>query len=230
VIWGFEGGAMERFSDEAWSATQGLRAAIDALPFIAELSDGTLSRPRFQTYITQDALYLGQFGRALAIAGAKAPDTAGLEAFLKWALGAVVVETELHRTYLGAFGVDPAAAQRAEPSPDCLAYTSWLLATAYHEPWEVTVAALLPCFWIYWDVGGTISRRNVAGNPYQAWIDTYAGDEFGEAVQAMIATTDAAAAGVTDAARGRMRGAFTRACQYEYLFWDGAYQQRGWPG
>lgn len=220
---------MERFSDEAWGATRGLRAAIDALPFIAELSDGSLSRPRFQTYITQDALYLGQFGRTLAIAGAKAADTAGLEAFLKWALGAVVVETELHRTYLGQFGVDPAAAQSAEPTPDCLAYTSWLLATAYHEPWEVTVAALLPCFWIYWDVGGTISRRNVPGNPYQAWIDTYAGDEFGEAVQAMIATTDRAASSTTEAVRGRMRGGFTRACQYEYLFWDGAYRQRGWP-
>jgi len=220
---------MERFSDEAWEATKGLRAQIDALPFIAELCAGTLSRPRFQTYITQDALYLGQFGRALAIAGAKAPDTAGLEAFLKWALGAVVVETELHRSYLGAFGVAPEAAAKAEPTPDCLAYTSFLLATAYHEPWEVTVAALLPCFWIYWDVGGTISRQAAPDNPYQAWIDTYSGDEFGDAVKAMIATTDTAAGAATSAQRQRMQAAFIRACQYEYLFWDGAYQQRGWP-
>jgi thiaminase/transcriptional activator TenA len=26
-----------------------------------------------------------------------------------------------------------------------------------------------------------------------------------------------------------MLAAFTRACQYEWLFWDGAYQCRGWP-
>jgi hypothetical protein len=28
-----------------------------------------------------------------------------------------------------------------------------------------------------------------------------------------------------------MLGAFVRACQYQYewLFWDGAYQRRGWP-
>jgi thiaminase/transcriptional activator TenA len=220
---------MERFSDEAWAATSGLRAAIDNLPFIAELCAGTLSRPRFQTYITQDALYLGRFGRALAIAGAKAPDTAGLEAFIKWALGAVVVETELHRTYLGQFGIGPEAAAKAEPAPDCLAYTSFLLATAYHDPWEVTVAALLPCFWIYWDVGKTISRQAATANPYEAWIDTYSGDEFGDAVKAMIAATDTAAAAVTPAQRVRMQTAFTRACQYEYLFWDGAYQQRGWP-
>ena len=220
---------MERFSDEAWRATHGLRAAIHALPFIVELTDGSLSRPRFQTYITQDALYLGQFARALAIAAAKSPDTASLEAFGGWALGAVAVEQELHRTYLAAFGVDPAASAAAEPAPDCLSYTSFLLATAYHEPWEVTVAALLPCFWIYWDVGSAIARRSASDNPYRAWIDTYAGEAFGQAVQAMIATADRAAASVTPARHISMRAAFTRACQYEYLFWDGAYRQRVWP-
>ncbi len=220
---------MARFSDEAWAATGALRAAIHALPFIAELTGGSLSRARFQTYITQDALYLGQFARALAMAAAKAPDTAGLEAFGKWALGAVAVERELHRHFLAAFGVDPAAAERAEPAPDCLAYTSYLLATAYHEPWAVTVAALLPCFWIYWDIGSAIAGKAAPDNPYRAWIDTYAGDAFGEAVKAMIATADRAADAMTGTARTRMHSAFTRACQYEYLFWDGAYQQRGWP-
>ncbi len=169
-------------------------------------------------------------GRSLQSPAPRRSTPPGRRSLLKWALGAVVVETELHRTYLGAFGIDATAAANAEPTPDCLAYTSYLLATAYHEPWEVTVAALLPCFWIYWDVGKMISRRNVPGNAYQAWIDTYSGDEFGEAVQSMIATTDAAAKATTPALRARMHSAFTRACQYEYLFWDGAYQQRGWPG
>ena len=70
---------MARFSDEAWARIAGLRAAIDRLPFITELTAGTLRRDRFQTYILQDALYLGQFSRALAIAAAKAPDAATLQ-------------------------------------------------------------------------------------------------------------------------------------------------------
>ena len=45
----------------------------------------------------------------------------------------------------------------------------------------------------------------------------------------MIATADRAAAAATPAVRARMHGAFTPLGQYEYLFWDGAYQQRGWP-
>ena len=220
---------MTRFSDDARQHTALLRGAIHALPFNAELAAGTLGRERFQHYITQDALYLGQFSRALAIAAAKAPDTGTLQAFAQSALGAVAVERALHEHYLRVFGVDPAALATAEPAPDCLAYTSFLLATAYHDPWEVLIAALLPCFWIYWDVGCDIAGRAAPDNPYRAWIDTYADPRFGEAVQRVVATADRAADATTAAERTRMLAAFTRASQYEWLFWDGAYQRRSWP-
>jgi thiaminase/transcriptional activator TenA len=218
-----------RFSDEAWQATAALRQAIHALPFNAELADGTLARERFQHYITQDALYLGQFSRALAIAAAKAPDTGALQAFAQSALGAVAVERALHEHYLRLFGVDPATLAAAEPMPDCLAYTSFLLATAYHQPWPVLIAALLPCFWIYWDVGCAIAGRAAPDNPYRAWIDTYADPDYGAAVEKVVTTADRAAEAAGAAVRADMLAAFARACQYEWLFWDGAYQRRSWP-
>ena len=220
---------MTRFSEEARQHTQGLRAAIEALPFNTDLAAGTLARSRFQHYVTQDALYLSQFSRALALAAAKAPDTATLQAFAQSALGTVAVEHALHEHYLRNFGVDPASLATAEPAPDCLAYTSFLLATAHHEPWEVLVAALLPCFCIYWDVGCAIAARAAPDSPYRAWINTYADPRFGEAVAAVVAIADRAAGAASAAVRGNMLGAFTRATQYEYLFWDGAYHLRQWP-
>jgi thiaminase/transcriptional activator TenA len=223
------GHGMTGFSDEAWDRTASLRVAIDRLPFITELTAGTLRRDRFRTYITQDALYLGQFSRALAIAAAKAPDAGLVQSFCQSAVGAVVVERALHEKYLREFGVDPAAIDAAEPTPDCLAYTSFLLATAYQEPWEVLVAALLPCFRIYWEVGCAIAAKAGPQNPYRAWIDTYADPGFGEAVQRMVGIVDAAAAATNSANRRQMLGAVIRSSQYEFLFWDGAYQQRGWP-
>jgi thiaminase (transcriptional activator TenA) len=220
---------MARFTEEAWQATAALRAAIHALPFNTELAVGGLAQDRFRHYITQDALYLGQFSRCLAIAAAKAPDAMALQSFAQSALGAVAVERALHEQYLRQFGVDPAALAEAELAPDCLAYTSYLIATAYHEPWEVLIAALLPCFWLYWDVGCAIAAKAAVDNPYRAWIDTYADPRFGDAVQAVIATADRAAGVATPSGRTRMRAAFIRACQYEWLFWDGAYQRRAWP-
>jgi thiaminase (transcriptional activator TenA) len=220
---------MTRFSDLAWQRTAPLRAAIDHLPFNRELAAGTLSRERFRGYIIQDALYLEQYARTLAIAGARGPDAATLRVFAASAVEAVAVEQALHGEYLSQFGIDPGQLAGTEPSPDCLGYTSFLLAAAYHEPWEVLVAALLPCFWIYWDVGNTIARRTVAGNPYQAWIDTYSDAGFGAAVQAVIAAADRAAETTTQPNRERMLLAFDRSTRFEWLFWDGAYQQRGWP-
>jgi thiaminase/transcriptional activator TenA len=219
---------MTGFSEEAAQRTAPLRAAIHRLPFNTELAAGVLARERFQGYIVQDAIYLGQFSRALALAAARSPDAATLQAFARSAAGAVAVEQALHERYLKEFGVDPSHLATAEPSPDCLAYTSFLLATAYHEPWEVLVAALLPCFWIYWDVGRAIAAEAAPDNPYRAWIDTYADEGFGEAVRNVVAIADRAER-AAPAIRACMLAAFARSCQYEWLFWDGAYQRRSWP-
>jgi thiaminase/transcriptional activator TenA len=220
---------MSRFSDEAWARTARLREAIHALPFNMELAAGSLSRDRFQHYITQDALYLAEYSRALAVAAAKAPNIDTLQTFGQSALGAVAVERALHERYLRDFGIDPAVLAKAGPAPDCLAYTSFLFAAAYHRPWEVLVGALLPCFWLYWDVGCAIAGKAAPDNPYRAWIDTYADEHFGEVVQQVIATADRAAEATTAATRDEMLAAFIRTSQYEWLFWDGAYQLRGWP-
>jgi thiaminase (transcriptional activator TenA) len=217
------------FSDETWQRTARPRDAIRRLPFNTELAAGSLARDRFQGYIIQDSLYLGRFSRALAIAAAKAPDADAMQSFAQSALSAVAVEQALHGRYLQEFGIDPSRIGEAEASPDCVAYTSYLLAAAYHEPWEVLVAALLPCFRIYWDVGCAIAQKARSDNPYRAWIDTYADERFGKAVETVVAIGDRAAAAVTTATRAAMLAAFIRACQYEWLFWDGAYQRRGWP-
>jgi len=220
---------MMSFADTAWQRTANLRQAIFDLPFNAELTAGTLSIARFRGYIVQDALFLGQYSRALMLAATKAPDASAMHAFAQSALEAVAGEQALHAQYLQEFGVPPAQFAAAEPSPDCLSYTSFLLATAYHDPWEILVAALLPCFWIYWDVGTHIARQASPTNRYLAWINTYADEGFAGAVRTVIAITDQAATATTVAIQERMMAAFIRSSQYEWLFWDGAYQPRGWP-
>src|SRR6266851_3890307 len=163
---------MMRFSEEAWARTAALRLAIHRLPFNSELAKGTLAPERFRFYILQDAIYLGEYARVLALAAAKARDAATIEVFGHDAVQAIAVERALHGRYLAEFGVDPAAIEAAEPAPDCLAYTSFLLATAHQTPSEVLVAAILPCFWIYWDVAQAIARS--AQYEFLFWDGAYA--------------------------------------------------------
>ena len=220
---------MSTFTGHAWAATASLRAAIMELPFNRELAAGTLSRERFQHYMIQDALYLEQYSRALAVAAAKAPDADAMQRFAHAAEEALVVERALHGGFFEAFGIDPNQATAAEPSPTCYGYTNFLLSVAHVGSYEELVAAILPCFWIYWDVGNQIAKEAVADNPYQAWIDTYSDPGFGEAVDAVIAITDRTAATSTDARREAMLRAFKRSTQYEWMFWDSAYRLADWP-
>ena len=217
------------FSEDAWTRTEAIRRAIHAHPFNRGLAAGTLPREAFRAYMTQDAIYLVAYARALAAASLRAPEPGVQEFFADAAKTALVVERALHERYLGAYGVARAEMDAAEPSPTCLAYTSFLLATAQSGSYEELAAAILPCFWIYWDVGNTIAATAAPDNPYRAWIDTYADEAFGRAVERAKAAADAAASGLDERRVAGMHRAFRRSCQYEWMFWDAAHRLEGWP-
>ena len=217
------------FSDEAWAGNAARFEAIRTMPFNAELAAGSLSRARFQHYIVQDAHYLIGFGRALALAAARAPDPDRIVQFAGAAQSAIVVERSLHAGFMRDFGIAPANFEAAEMSPACQHYVSYLLSTAYGADHAVGLAALLPCFWIYAEVGRDILGRAAQPNPYQAWIDTYAGDDFHAAVAQMIAATDEVAALAAPSTRAQMHAAFTAATRLEFVFWRSAYDLERWP-
>ncbi len=220
---------MASFSAIAWGETSALRGKIIDLPFNRELTAGVLSEERFRFYMIQDAHYLEDYSRALAVAAAKAPDPEAMQCFAAAAKEALVVERALHAGFFQKFGVSSQEAALVEPSPTCAAYTNFLLSVAHVGAYAELVAAILPCFWIYWDVGKQIAAVATPDNPYHAWIETYSDPEFGEQVEAVIAIADRTAAAVTEDQRGRMLGAFKRSSQYEWMFWDSAYRLETWP-
>jgi thiaminase/transcriptional activator TenA len=217
------------FSRQAWEENAQTYELILTMPFNAELAAGTLSEARFKHYITQDAHYLIGFGRALAVAAAKAPSPDRIVQFAKAAEVAIIVERELHDSFFRQYAITPQSFAETALSPACHHYVSFLLATAYAEPYEVVLGALLPCFWIYAEVGRDIHSRAAADHPYRAWIDTYAGEEFHAAVRDVVAATDEAADSASPYLRKRMHTAFTRATQLEWVFWDSAYRLETWP-
>lgn len=218
-----------RFSDDAWAANRALYETIRDMPFNRALMAGSLDSARFRHYIVQDAHYLIGFGKALAIAAAKAREADDIAQFAKAAEVAIVVERSLHASYFEQFGISAADFRATPVAPTCHHYVSFLLATALTEPYETVLAALLPCFWIYAEVGRHILARATTPNPYQAWIDTYAGDDFHAEVRRVIATTDRVAEQASPSVRADMLQAFTRACQLEWMFWDAADRTERWP-
>jgi thiaminase/transcriptional activator TenA len=217
------------FSADAWRRNEDLYAAIRDMAFNRELGDGTLRMEVFQHYIVQDAHYLVAFAQGLAVAAAKSDSPDHVIQFAQSAAGAIAVERGLHNQYFEQFGLSPDTVSATPVSPTCHHYTTFLLATGFREPLPVLLAAMLPCFWIYREIGKHIFECAAPRNPYRAWIDTYAGEDFSEAVDRMIMTTDHVGLGANAAIETAMHRAFTRASQLEWMFWDSAYRLEQWP-
>lgn len=216
------------FAQDLAQATAPLRRQIHDMPFNRELAEGSLDRETFQGYIIQDAHYLEGFARALALAAAKAPDAPTVAQLAGSAAGAIAVERELHAHYMGLFGVSAEDFARIEPSAACDHYVSFLLRSAAIGDLPEAVAALLPCFWIYRDIGREIAQVSGAENPYAAWIATYSGEAFDQSVTRMLELTDRLGAIADAPARARMHRAFARSCWHEWRFWDSAYRGESW--
>ncbi|MBQ7808486.1 MAG: TenA family transcriptional regulator, partial [Rhodococcus sp.] len=114
-------------------------------------------------------------------------------------------------------------------------YVSYLTATAATAPYPVSAAAVLPCFWIYAEVGRDLaaSAREVLdadpSHPYAQWVTTYDAPEFHESVAQARVLVDAAAEAATETEREAMSEAFRIASRYELMFWDSALHQQPWP-
>ncbi|WP_043625358.1 TenA family protein [Nonomuraea candida] len=216
------------FCDDIWLRTADLMKAIHEHPFVLALGDGTLDADRFGFYMVQDARYLEAFSKALATASVRADDPDEAAFWASSAHTALAAERQLHAGYVEELGADAAG---LPTSPTCLAYSSFLQATALSAPYPVIAAAVLPCFWIYQDVGTALLERagGTDGHPYGKWISTYADPDFAASVERAKAIADRLAAAADAGTREAMDRAYGRAAAYEWMFWDSAWRREGWP-
>ncbi|MEM8830960.1 MAG: thiaminase II [Cyanobacteria bacterium P01_G01_bin.19] len=220
---------MTQFSLQAWKNIEGIYQNILTMSFVRELKSGSLDKQIFQQYMIQDGIYLGEFARVLAIISAKAPTPDMQLEFAGSVREAIAVERGLHENFFADFGIEVETALATEPSPTCLNYTNFLLATAYQHSFAIAVAAVLPCFWIYLAVGKDIYQEaDNQVNPYQKWIDTYIDADFEASVNYVIKVADESAEQASAKELALMNQVFYRASQFEWMFWDSAYRLEKW--
>ena len=217
------------FAAECWESIAPTYGAILRHPFISGLADGSLARESFKFYVIQDALYLREFARALSITAGRAPRDEWIIMFNEHAAGALKVERVLHETFFKEFGLAPRDVAATPLAPTNLAYTSYLIAAAYGAPFHEAIAALLPCYWIYCEVGKELERYGSPDALYTRWIGTYASKEFGSLVSVVIEATNQTAARLRPDELGAMRRHFIATSRYEWMFWEMGYRRERWP-
>ncbi|NDW19184.1 thiaminase II [Dysgonomonas sp. 216] len=214
-----------KWSERTWVQIQPIYNNILKHPFIKELMGGTLDKEKFIFYIRQDAIYLSEYGKVLAGIASKLSNTEYTNEFLHFASDSVAVEKALHESFLKDIDKNIPF----EASPGCLFYTSYLHSQLGNASVEVAAAAVLPCFWIYKEVGDYIlANQTKSENPYQDWINTYGGDEFAESVRKAIAICDDLAEKSTLQQQEAMTKAFAVCSKMEWIFWDSAWRLEQW--
>ncbi len=200
-----------------WAEIAGVRAEIDDLPFVRGLADGTLDRDVFLEYLAQDALYLRDYARALAEAARLAPTPEEQAFWAGSAHAAIAEESRLHEGWLSE-----RALLAVRPGSATTAYLDHHLAAVARGDYRVLVAALLPCFWLYHDLGERLHPLSHDGHPYASWLDTYADPAFSASTRQAVDIVTRAAAGADEATRRTMLDAFRRSAFHEREFFAAA--------
>ncbi len=210
-----------KLSATAWERSLPVIHAIKKHPFNLELGSGSLCRNRFAYYIEQDTKYLDHFSKCHAILAARAPAT-HKHTFFHYADEEFMEEqAQVHAFYQQHFNLR----QTNKTTPATIGYTNYLLRTVSREPFEIAVAAVLPCFWIYKEVGLSIAQVSKSDNPYARWIENYSRPTFGNSTNEMISVFDEISAFTTEDAHAKMLTAFHTSTKWEWRFWNDAYQQ-----
>jgi hydroxymethylpyrimidine/phosphomethylpyrimidine kinase len=200
-----------------WRAGSEITRAVHGGDFVRQLVAGTLPREAFEFYLAQDALYLSTYSRALALVAATAQDPAE-GAF--WATGSAeahLTEAELHRSWLRHGDDEPAPAASRITG----AYVDFLLARAATDGHTTGAAAVLPCYWLYAEVGAALPSVP-AEHPYASWLDTYSDPAFVESTATAIAHVERLLEAASPEERSRAARAYLTACWHEAEFFDQA--------
>lgn len=202
-----------------WAGIAELRADIDRLPFIRALAGGTLERSAFLDYLAQDAIYLAEYSRVLADASRLAPSPQEQAFWADGALSAIAGERQVHEAWLRQ---EPDAA--AAPGPVTTGYLDHLRATAFAGDYGTLIAAALPCYWLYADLGVRLAAGEFGAwardpeHPYADWLSTYGDQAFADAAATATEIVTRRAAEADEQMAARMAAAFETSARHELAF------------
>ena len=207
------------FTTKLWEAVSPIYEDILKLPFIKELCDGSLNKKSFAHYVSQDILYLYDDARAFIILADKAENDSDKKFFKILADEGFEIEHAMHQEFLEHFDIKEAETK----SMAIQLYTDFLLNQVKNTSFVISAATLLPCYWLYNEVGNYIIKKSTAANPYKKWIDTYEGDDYMNYTSKFISIVETEAKNASEDEMQQMLESFIQSAKYEYEFWKESY-------
>ena len=212
------------WSKEIWKKSARIYDSILELEFLKELAEGSLSNDAFASYIAQDEIYLKNYYNQMYMLADLMEDAQDRNLFLLFAQSGMEGEKALHDMLIEKYGIDTDV-KPSKVTSDYNAHIREGIATG--NPC-VALASVLPCMWIYNQVGlHILNHSKLEGNPYKEWILEYGQEEFTTGVNKVLKMIDGWASKADSQTREMMDYYYLKAALYEYAFWDYGYHGDG---
>lgn len=216
------------FSEQALQNNQQMWQESIHHPFIKQLSDGSMPEDVFRYYLIQDHHYLHDFAKIHELTAATSNDGHVKRMLAELAAGLRAGEISTRETFFKDLGISDDDVRQTPLAPTTYAYTSHMYRTLTDQGVAAAVAGLLPCAWLYADIGKHLIGLHSPVPVYQAWIDSYQADDYVDSVADQLALTNAIAQQADEATQAKMQTAFARSTHYERDFWQMALDKQQW--
>ena len=197
-------------------------------PFVKGLADGTLPLEKFQFFMIQDHLYLMQYAKVFALGVLKAKNESDMRLFSSLIASTLDTENALHQDYLRRLNISQEMIAQAKPSIVTDSYTNYMIAIAEKEGLGELMAAVLSCSWSYKLIGDFMEKFPGATEQefYGEWVNMYISDGYRSSNQLMIDMVDRLTEGYTEQQIQNLEHIVYVCSQYEYMFWDMAWNEK----
>ncbi len=204
-----------KWSSTAFEAVADTMRSIEQYAFIQEMLAGTLPQEQFVRYLQQDKIYLKEYSRDLYAVADMMADKAEGDFFRATAKEGMESENAMQTMLSERFGIHG----EALPVATTLRYTRFLRHYTDTLDVPVVLAAVLPCYWVYNEVGKYLVAQHITpDNPYKEWIQTYGSPEMDEATNYVVGLIDRLAENCTPEKQALMRRVFAEGCALELEF------------
>lgn len=197
-------------------------------PFIKQLQAGTLPAEVFRYYLLQDRYYLEHFSHLHRLIGEKTTDPEVKKLLYIGASHLAEGEQAIRATFFEELGITAAEIEETPIAPTAYHYVSHMYRQLSAGTVNSAVAGLLPCAWLYQEIGERLSKEGSPNSLYQRWIETYAGEEAAEEVQEQCQLVNRLYQESSAKEQEQMLEAFYISSQMEYLFWEMSQTLERW--
>lgn len=207
--------------------------AIRQHSFVQGIASGALPQQTLIHYVQQDTQYLRIYGKVYGLALAKAQTPQQMRVFYD-RLGPLL-DGELipHKNLCRVAGIayEEVMHESVEQAPTAHHYANHMLSVASLGTLGEILAVLLPCHWVYVDIGKFLMQavNHSTDHPFYDWMAFYASDGMQAGLDELTEILDHVAMDVGEYERRGMRQAFLDGCRLEYKFFDMAYRVEVWP-